>query len=41
VIMRNRQLLTLDKTEIVKQVNKSMARLAQRVPEQRIQIYHP
>jgi 5-methylthioadenosine/S-adenosylhomocysteine deaminase len=41
VIMRDRQLLTLDKAEIVKQVNKSMARLAQRVPEQRIQIYHP
>ncbi len=41
IIMRNRQLLTLNKTEIVNEVNKSMARLAQRVPEKRIQVYNP
>ncbi len=41
VIMRDRQLLTLDKVEIIEQVNKSMVRLAQRVPEKRIQVYNP
>jgi len=41
VIMRDRQLLTLDKREILRQVNRSMQRLAQRVPEQRIQVYNP
>lgn len=41
VIMRDRQLLTLDKTEIIKQVRQSMARLAQRVPGRRIQVYNP
>ena len=41
VIMRDRQILTLDKAQIVREVNKSMARLAQRVPEQRIQLYNP
>jgi len=41
VIMQNRKLLTLDKMEIISQVNKGMARLAQRVPAKRIQVYNP
>lgn len=41
IIMRDRQILTLDKAEIIRQVNRSMERLAQRVPDKRIQIYNP
>jgi 5-methylthioadenosine/S-adenosylhomocysteine deaminase len=41
VVMRDRQLLTLDKAEIVAQVRASMARLAQRQPDKRIQSYNP
>jgi 5-methylthioadenosine/S-adenosylhomocysteine deaminase len=41
VIMRDRQLLTLDKAEIVAQVRSGMERLAQRVPNKRIQVYNP
>ncbi|MDQ3250433.1 MAG: amidohydrolase [Chloroflexota bacterium] len=41
VLMQDRTLLTLDKVEIIKQVNKGMARLAQRVPAKRIQVYNP
>jgi 5-methylthioadenosine/S-adenosylhomocysteine deaminase len=41
VVMRDRELLTLDKTEIVSQVKRSMERLAQRQPDQRIQVYNP
>jgi 5-methylthioadenosine/S-adenosylhomocysteine deaminase len=41
LIMRDRQLLTLNKAEIVEQVNQSMQRLAQRVPSKRIQVYNP
>lgn len=41
VIMYNRQLLTLDEGEIVAQVSASMSRLAQRVPNKRIQVYNP
>jgi 5-methylthioadenosine/S-adenosylhomocysteine deaminase len=41
LIMRDHQLLTLDKAQIIKEVNRSMARLAQRVPENRIQVYNP
>ena len=41
VIMRDRQLLTIDKAEIIRQVHKNMDRLAQRVPEKRIQVYNP
>ncbi|MFC1851837.1 amidohydrolase family protein, partial [candidate division CSSED10-310 bacterium] len=41
VIMQDRQLLTLNKKEIIQNVNNSMKRLAQRVPEQRIQVYNP
>jgi 5-methylthioadenosine/S-adenosylhomocysteine deaminase len=41
VLMRDRQLLTLDKAEIFSQVKHSMNRLAQRVPNRRIQVYNP
>ncbi len=41
VIMRDRQLLTLDKAEIFRQVTKSMQRLSQRIPDKRIQLYNP
>jgi 5-methylthioadenosine/S-adenosylhomocysteine deaminase len=41
VIMRDRQLLTLDEAEIVAQVRASMDRLAQRQPAKRIQVYNP
>jgi 5-methylthioadenosine/S-adenosylhomocysteine deaminase len=41
IIMRDRQLLTLDKAEIVAQVRTGMERLAQRVPNKRIQVYNP
>jgi len=41
ILMRDRQLLTLNKTEIIEQVSQSMQRLARRVPGQRIQVYNP
>jgi 5-methylthioadenosine/S-adenosylhomocysteine deaminase len=41
VVMRDRRLLTLDENEIVGQVKANMARLAQRVPNKRIQVYNP
>jgi 5-methylthioadenosine/S-adenosylhomocysteine deaminase len=41
LIMRDRQLLTLNKVEIIEQVNQSMQRLARRVPSKRIQVYNP
>lgn len=41
VLMHDRQLLTLNKREIIQQVNQSMQRLAQRVPSKRIQVYNP
>jgi 5-methylthioadenosine/S-adenosylhomocysteine deaminase len=41
VLMRDRQLLTLDKTEIVARVGEGMKRLAKRVPKSRIQHYRP
>ena len=41
VIMRDRQLLTLNKGEIIEQVNQAMERLARRVPDKRIQVYNP
>jgi 5-methylthioadenosine/S-adenosylhomocysteine deaminase len=41
LLMQDRQLLTLDKATIIRQVSQRMARLAQRVPGQRIQVYHP
>jgi 5-methylthioadenosine/S-adenosylhomocysteine deaminase len=40
-LMRSRQLLTLDKAEIIAQVRKNMARLAERTPGRQIQIYNP
>ena len=41
LLMHERSLLTLDKERIVREVRQSMARLAQRVPEKRIQVYNP
>jgi 5-methylthioadenosine/S-adenosylhomocysteine deaminase len=41
IIMRDRVLLTLDKAEIIAQVRASMARLAQRQTNKRIQSYNP
>ena len=41
VIMRDRRLLTLDKAEIIRQVNRSLERLSRRTPESRIQVYRP
>lgn len=41
VIMRDRRLLTLDKAEIVRQVNRSLERLSRRTPASRIQVYRP
>lgn len=41
LLMQNRKLKTLDKAHIVEQVQKSMRRLAERVPEKRIQVYNP
>ncbi len=40
VIMRNRQLLTIDKAEVIANVRTSMERLSQRLPEKRIQVYN-
>jgi 5-methylthioadenosine/S-adenosylhomocysteine deaminase len=41
VLMHNRQLLTINKAEVIRQVNKNMERLAQRIPNKRIQVYNP
>lgn len=41
ILMQDRQLLTLNKAEIIKQVNKNMGRLAQRIPGKQIQVYNP
>ncbi len=41
VLMRDRQLVTLDKAEIIARVGENMERLARRVPESRIQSYRP
>ncbi|MCB8943320.1 MAG: amidohydrolase [Ardenticatenaceae bacterium] len=41
LLMQDRQLLTIDKAEVIKQVNKNMERLAQRIPNKRIQVYNP
>ncbi len=41
IIMRDRHLLTLDKARIISEVRQSMERLAQRIPEKRIQVYNP
>lgn len=39
ILMRDRQLLTLDRAEIMAQARNSMERLAQRVPGRQIQVY--
>jgi 5-methylthioadenosine/S-adenosylhomocysteine deaminase len=41
LIMRDRQLLTLDKAQIIAKVGQNMERLARRVPSRRIQAYNP
>jgi 5-methylthioadenosine/S-adenosylhomocysteine deaminase len=41
VVMQDRTLRTLDKATIIAQVSQTMARLAQRVPGRRIQVYNP
>lgn len=41
IVMRDRQLRHIDPARVVHQVNRNMARLAQRVPNQRIQTYQP
>ena len=41
MLMRDRRLLTLDKGEIIRQVNRSLERLSRRTPESRIQVYRP
>lgn len=41
VVMQDRSLRTLDKAAIIAQVSQTMARLAQRVPGRRIQVYNP
>jgi 5-methylthioadenosine/S-adenosylhomocysteine deaminase len=41
VIMRDRELLTLDLEEIKAKVGESMVRLSNRVPDSRIQLYRP
>lgn len=39
ILMLNRELLTIDKAEVVEQVRLGMARLAEKVPNARIQVY--
>jgi 5-methylthioadenosine/S-adenosylhomocysteine deaminase len=41
VLMKDRQLLTINKADVIQQVNKNMERLAQRIPNKRIQVYNP
>jgi 5-methylthioadenosine/S-adenosylhomocysteine deaminase len=41
VLMRDRELLTLDLEEITARVGESMTRLSRRVPNSRIQLYRP
>jgi 5-methylthioadenosine/S-adenosylhomocysteine deaminase len=41
LLMRDRQLLTLDKSSIIQNVNERMQRLAQRVQGRTIQVYNP
>jgi 5-methylthioadenosine/S-adenosylhomocysteine deaminase len=41
IIMRNRELLTIDSEEVVVQAHAAMQRLAQRQPDRRIQTYNP
>lgn len=39
ILMKDRELLTIDKAEVVEQVRLGMARLAEKVPNTRIQVY--
>ncbi|MCU0490786.1 MAG: amidohydrolase [Chloroflexaceae bacterium] len=39
VLMRNRQLLTIDKAQVLREVSERMERLVQRLPNRRIQTY--
>lgn len=41
VVMRDRRLLTIDKARVITEVARHMERLAQRVPNARIQVYKP
>jgi 5-methylthioadenosine/S-adenosylhomocysteine deaminase len=41
LVMQDRELLTLDKAEILSRVGESMTRLSERVPDSRIQLYSP
>jgi 5-methylthioadenosine/S-adenosylhomocysteine deaminase len=41
VLMRGRELLTLDLEEITARVGETMERLSRRVPDARIQLYRP
>lgn len=41
IVMRDREILTVDTTTVIEDVKLSMERLAQRVPGQRIQTYNP
>ncbi|MCC6188589.1 MAG: amidohydrolase [Anaerolineales bacterium] len=41
LLLSEQRLLTLDKRRIINEVRQSMARLAQRMPEKRIQVYNP
>ena len=40
VVMRDRQLLTINKAEVIENVRAGMERLARRLPEKRIQVYN-
>jgi 5-methylthioadenosine/S-adenosylhomocysteine deaminase len=40
IIMKDRQLLTINKSEVLDNVRAGMERLAQRLPEKRIQVYN-
>jgi 5-methylthioadenosine/S-adenosylhomocysteine deaminase len=39
ILMRDRELVTIDKAEVIEQVRLGMARLAEKVPNARIQVY--
>lgn len=41
IVMRDRHLRHIDPAQVIHQVNRNMTRLAQRVPNQRIQTYQP
>ncbi len=41
IVMRDRHILTLNKADVIKEVNRRMERLAERVPSKRIQVYNP